>query len=890
MPTDGVLVLSHCGFSFVDDLIDAIEARGLRAWILTSRPLPEHGEQRLVTLRKKAAILFSSASHHLVQGDVENAIGALIARDLNVRACISVWEGYRALMAYGNKMLGVRDLAPSKIIALRNKLHVRNALHEAGLSQVKARALTPATLEELRGSDCSCFVKPIQGVASYGAFRLTADTTWNDIERIAAQIRQDTLYSQVVSSEPTFLVEDYVPGTECSFEVLANAGRTFIVGIHEKCEVTESGRTVLEDSCTSPPISVDANAIAQGINWVRKLLQQLSLDDGCFHVEARFDRKQWELIEINLRLGGSLISQSVKTLNEEAGLLELWLDLLLTGCELEDKLRRLSYPDSGVAPGENATFFRIYFAESGRIVRTEIVPTKRSPAVTQILLKDGDDVSDVSREVFLGQMLWKLARSEQSTEVPILLQESRTSVRVHYEAGSLAILRSTDSDGAPLLLIVDYNLTRIADVATIARHARTQHGMAILLIRASPGDHDEKLCDHVIDLDPMKIDFVPRALSALTPFRSRLKAGLVFSDNAVHSGALLLEKLGLPVDSATLALGAFSKLSYRAIEARVRDLLEAQGVMVPRFSEVTSIEDLYRFAETHPEGFVLKPSCEGNNRGVVVVQRGDDLDAAFSTVRPYLHGGALCESFIPHTREFSFDGVGAHHFITEKVSATGAYPVEIAQILPARLFEHERLTLTRTGRLVNLLVGQVRGPFHNEIKLSDDGLQSAVVEPNRRPAGMKIWTLAEAVFGTNLYALWVDTALGLPGSEPLRPASGQAATVMLGVADDGVFAPLSQEEGVALFDRVVAQVAGEYGIKAGACRQIEFGWLHTKPRFIPALPRDNADFAAQACIRLDVEDLDIRPFITSIRTRWREALVAELSFYSARHSDKSPAA
>ncbi|WP_414440193.1 ATP-grasp domain-containing protein [Burkholderia sp. 22PA0106] len=424
------------------------------------------------------------------------------------------------------------------------------------------------------------------------------------------------------------------------------------------------------------------------------------------------------------------------------------------------------------------------------------------------------------------------------------------------------------SETSPLLLIVDYNLTRIADVAHLVRVAHAHHRVDTLLIRAAPGPRDREICRYVIDLDPLADDFVEAAEAALAPYRARLRAGLVFSDNAVQRGAALLERLGLPVDSAALAAGAFSKRDYRLAEDAVRTLLDAQRIMAPRSAAIASLADVQAFAQAHPAGFVIKPSCEGNNRGVAVVRAGDRLDAAFALVEPYLANGAICEALIPYRREYSFDGVGDTAFITEKVSADGQYPVEVAQILPARLSVAERASLSRAGRIANLLVGQRDGPFHNEIKLSDDGTRAAVVEPNRRPAGMKIWTIAQAVYAVDFYALWVDAAFGHPRDVRLEAGSTHAATVMLGVPEDGEFTPPATAQGEALLAATFAQAAERCGLPASALHLIEWGWLSPHTRFIPAVARENGDFAAQACLAVDGARADIREVVQAVRAAW----------------------
>ncbi|WP_394824927.1 acetyl-CoA carboxylase biotin carboxylase subunit family protein [Pendulispora albinea] len=428
------------------------------------------------------------------------------------------------------------------------------------------------------------------------------------------------------------------------------------------------------------------------------------------------------------------------------------------------------------------------------------------------------------------------------------------------------------SSTSGLLLIVDYNLSRIDDVIHMRNYARDRYGAGTALIRANPTAIDAEICDEVIDLDPLRSDFAEVGAKLLGGRRGDFKAGIVFSDNAVESGAALLERLGLPVDSAELAAGAFCKYQYRLSEARYRALLEAQRLMVPDFTKVTSMDDLHAFAAKHPNGFVIKPMKEGNNRGVVLVRAGGDRRAAFAEVSPYLAGGVICEQIIPYRREYSFDGLGQSFFITEKISATGRYPVEVAQVLPARLTEKERTTIQRAGKQVNWLVGQCDGPFHNEIKLSDDGTRAAVVEPNRRPGGMKIWSLARWVYGIDFYHRWIDSAFGATPPLTLPEPLCSAATVMLGIQSDRVFSTDDLAAGAKPFEDAVAATADYYGLKSGELSIKEFAWLSTKRRQLHGVPRDNADFAAQACIVLNSTRIDIRDVVATLREKWLVAL------------------
>jgi hypothetical protein len=421
---------------------------------------------------------------------------------------------------------------------------------------------------------------------------------------------------------------------------------------------------------------------------------------------------------------------------------------------------------------------------------------------------------------------------------------------------------------APVLLIIDYNLSRVSDVRRLRDHARQRWNASTYLIRHTPQPLDFTLADRVFDADPLDPEFVTHALQSMGTCAGHVTAGLVFSDNAVSSGAALLEHLGCQVDDARSAMGAFNKYTYRVSETLNRTRLESLGIRVPDFVAVRGLDDLQAFSARHPEGFVVKPMCEGNNRGVVLQAGGGDPRAAFDEVHPYLSAGVIAEQIIPYRREFSYDGLAHLAFITEKVSAGGRYPVELAQVLPAQLAPLERETLMRAGQQVNHLIGQRDGPFHNEIKLSKDGTRAGVVEPNRRPGGMKIWDLARWVYGVDLYEAWVDSVFGLPVPERMPAPQCSAATVMLGVSHDRHFADDCTDNDLPLFEHALTATARAHGLTAQQLIPHAFTWLPVRGRTLHATPRDNSDFAAQVCITLHTPRVDIRQVIGTLQRQW----------------------
>jgi hypothetical protein len=196
--------------------------------------------------------------------------------------------------------------------------------------------------------------------------------------------------------------------------------------------------------------------------------------------------------------------------------------------------------------------------------------------------------------------------------------------------------------------------------------------------------------------------------------------------------------------------------------------------------------------------------------------------------------------------------------------------VEIAQLLPAEVSRMERLVIERAGLFANALVGQRNGPFHNEIKIARDASAAAIVEPNRRPAGMRIWQLAQRVYGMNLFECWVDAVLTGVQSARLPAPHGFAAAIMLGVPFDGRLRrgdfPAENEA----MTRMTQGLRAKRLLPRGREPEwFDFAWLHGDADCeTRAVPRDNGDFIARVCVRLDERPSDTQAFVSTIQEAW----------------------
>jgi hypothetical protein len=142
----------------------------------------------------------------------------------------------------------------------------------------------------------------------------------------------------------------------------------------------------------------------------------------------------------------------------------------------------------------------------------------------------------------------------------------------------------------------------------------------------------------------------------------------------------------------------------------------------------------------------LKPAAEGNSRGCININQEKNLNNAWAQVSKYLDGGIVAEELIDSECEYSWDHVAGCSWITEKETTKNQYRAEIQQILPAPLNNTVAKRISDAGIFMSELSGSNQGACHNEIFYIAESNSVMAVEPNLRPAGMRIWDLAAIAF------------------------------------------------------------------------------------------------------------------------------------------------
>lgn len=232
-------------------------------------------------------------------------------------------------------------------------------------------------------------------------------------------------------------------------------------------------------------------------------------------------------------------------------------------------------------------------------------------------------------------------------------------------------------------------------------------------------------------------------------------------------GAALAKSFQLNGPNLEKVKSALDKGYFREQEARVKNV--PAGYKKIRSKTITSFEQLQKIYDDFGGKVFLKPASEGNSRGCININQEKNLESAWAQVSKYLDGGIVAEELIDTGCEYSWDHVGGYSWITEKKTTQNQYRAEIQQILPAPLNSTVLKVIADAGVFMSELSGSNQSACHNEIFYVEKTNNVISVEPNLRPAGMRIWDLAALAFEDfDPWKEWLLWAAGNVNSAPKK--------------------------------------------------------------------------------------------------------------------------
>lgn len=384
------------------------------------------------------------------------------------------------------------------------------------------------------------------------------------------------------------------------------------------------------------------------------------------------------------------------------------------------------------------------------------------------------------------------------------------------------------------VVILGYNNTRINDVKKIKEKARHTLDAQTILCKLNPSFEDKQVVDYVIDVDlAANVKNVEMIIQEIEKMLLKIIAILPFSDPGTQLGALLGTHLKLPTFDPKFIDAALDKYIFRQYESQASE--KPLDYYPIHAEKIFSLEQLKKLYQKYHGNLFVKPAKEGNSRGCINLKDEKDLEAVWFQLTRYLEGGLVAEELMFDVHEYSWDHVAGYSWITEKKTTQNQYRAEIQQIVPAPLSKEISEKIQLAGVFMGKISGYQGGACHNEIFYDPSQDRVMAVEPNLRPAGMRIWDLAQIAFEDfDPWAIWLSWASGKDCSSlPLLKQKYYAGIRMITASNTGVLENLP----------IVTGLSTEH------VDIIEVIWTKKMGDLVAVDPKDNSDFIGYVIAR-----------------------------------------
>ena len=197
-------------------------------------------------------------------------------------------------------------------------------------------------------------------------------------------------------------------------------------------------------------------------------------------------------------------------------------------------------------------------------------------------------------------------------------------------------------------------------------------------------------------------------------------------------------------------------------------LLDEIGVDQPRWSELTSIEDIYKFIETVGYPVLIRPSYVLSGAAMNVVSNPDQLEhflqmaADVSKEHP-----VVVTEFIEQAKEIEIDAVAdkgemVAYAISEHVEFAGVHSGDATIVFPPQKLYVE--TIRRIKKISREIAKalEISGPFNMQFLAKDNDIK--VIECNLRAS--RSFPFVSKVMKINLIEIATKVMMGLPYTKP----------------------------------------------------------------------------------------------------------------------------
>ncbi len=242
----------------------------------------------------------------------------------------------------------------------------------------------------------------------------------------------------------------------------------------------------------------------------------------------------------------------------------------------------------------------------------------------------------------------------------------------------------------------------------------------------------------------------------------------------VSTGGQIPNNLAMRLDSQKLRILGTSAHDIDRAEDRHKfsSMCDALGIDQPRWKELTSMDDIYRFVDEVGFPVLIRPSYVLSGAAMNVVSNKEELkhflEMATEVSKQY---PVVVTEFIENAKEIEIDAVAKDgemiiYAISEHVEFAGVHSGDATIVFPAQKLYNE--TIRRIKKIARKIAGElhISGPFNMQVMAKDNDIK--VIECNLRAS--RSFPFVSKVLKVNFIDLATRIMLGLPTEAPSKSA------------------------------------------------------------------------------------------------------------------------
>ncbi|MDT0347678.1 ATP-grasp domain-containing protein [Streptomyces litchfieldiae] len=322
-----------------------------------ARAARESGER--LTLLTGVEWLYLHELSTLPAGEIEvvavdthdrNAVAEALASIDDLNGLISSTDTWGVTGAELAAEFGLPGIDPAVIRLVRDKSRVREVLYREGLSAfapLPVEEPAAVTLDQLASAvGLPAVIKDTAGTSSQNVWLVRGT---GDLSRFHREAAHAALFGRLFA-------EPFLAGPVYSAETVTWAGRTRLLGLSSRLM---SAQPWFREDVTAFPVALPPAELREIEWWLDGVLAALDYNEGFAHVELAMTTDGPQLIEVNPRIGGALVGESMCRalgVNVYAGLVDLALG------------RRPGLLDKPLGGGGGVAFVLAYPERAGELV------------------------------------------------------------------------------------------------------------------------------------------------------------------------------------------------------------------------------------------------------------------------------------------------------------------------------------------------------------------------------------------------------------------------------------------------------------------------------------------------------------------------------------------